>query len=500
MCILLSGVLARTQAQGHIMNGLEKSYVSLLNKIFKRHAVALIPPAACVIGAAVSFCFIDYKLLPQVSSKSLAADISFPLGTSLEKMRRAGLEITKVLLERPFIKSLQVSGGIEKDDVGTLSKPGELTEKIRLQMEFTIPADKAKAHIEKLFSETMYTLLFTENTNLLSQLLDTSYDLTILRSNGVDLVYNTAKSIAGDGVIIVPDAVNSEPVFTPDRIAAARYSISAQYMAAIARAALEGAYAVPFYEAGRTIPILVKFRDDDMKSLSDLENTLVRLEDAYIPLRILGRLTREQNEKILYRYNRADAKILYNYPREKLSGNSELENPGDRELREMTENGIYLLIITVLLLYLVLGAQFESFVMPLLFLAALPPSFAGALLFLVLSGNSLNINSVIALIVLFGISVNNSILLYEACTAQKKLNANTLAVSCGGKLRAILATTLTTIIAQIPFAVDPQKTNAQSSLSAAVIGGLIFSLALVLTVIPLCFLIAPPGKKTVKNA
>jgi multidrug efflux pump subunit AcrB len=500
MCILLAGVLARSQAQGRIMNGLEKAYVSLLNRIFKNHAIVLIPPAVCVVAAAVSLCFIDYKLLPNVSSKSLAAGISFPLGTSLEKMRRAGLEITKVLLERPYVKSLQVSGGIEKDDVGTLSKPVEQTEKIRLQMEFTIPADKAKVYIENLFRETMYTLIFTENTNLLSQLLDTAYDITVLRSNGVDLVYDKAKAIAGDGVIIVPDAVNSEPVFTPDRISAARYSISAQYMAAIARAALEGVYAVPFYEAGRTIPILVKFRDDDMRSLSDLENTLVRLEDSYIPLRILGNLTEEENEKILYRYNRADAKILYNLPREKLAGNSELENPGDRELREMTENGIYLLIITILLLYLVLGAQFESFVMPLLFLAALPPSFAGALLFLVLSGNSLNINSVIALIVLFGISVNNSILLYEACTAQKEPNANTIAVSCGGKLRAILVTTLTTIIAQIPFAVDPQKTNAQSSLSAAVIGGLVFSLALVLTVIPFCFLIAPPGKKTVKNA
>jgi multidrug efflux pump subunit AcrB len=489
LCMLLAGVLARSPPQGRIMNKLEKNYISLLNKIFRTKAIAFIPLAVCVITAVISFCFIDYELLPHVSSKTLSADLSFPLGSSLDKMRQSGMEITKVLLEQPYVKSLQVSGGIEKDDIGTLFKPDEQSEKIKLRMELAVPADAAKQYIGNLFNGTVYTPLFTENTSLLSQMLDVSYDLTVLRSNTPESVYNEAKTAASGGVVIIPDSVAAETAFTPDRVSAARYSISAQYMAAVARATLEGAYAAPFYEAGRTIPVLVKFRDEDISSLSDLENTLVRLEEAYVPLRVLGNLTRQENEKILYRYNRADAKILYNFPAEKLGANSALENPGRQELREMTVNGVYLLVVTVLLLYLVLGAQFESFIMPLLFLLALPPSFTGALLFLVISGNSLNINSVIALIVLFGISVNNSILLYEASIAQKEIRLNTLAASCGRKLRAILVTTVTTVIAQIPFAFDPQRINSQSSLSIAVIGGLIFSLALVLTVIPLCFFV-----------
>jgi HAE1 family hydrophobic/amphiphilic exporter-1 len=207
----------------------------------------------------------------------------------------------------------------------------------------------------------------------------------------------------------------------------------------------------------------------------------------------LGTFTGEDNEKVLYRYNRMDAKQLYNYPAEKLKNDTSLLNPGMRDLQEMTGNSLTLLIVTLLLLYLVLGAQFESFSIPLLFLLSLPPAFSGALLFLVISGNTLNINAIIALVVLFGISVNNAILLYEACISKKseygrtQFPRETIISACTGKLRAVMVTTVTTVAALIPFAIDPQKMNAQSSLSVAVIGGLIFSFVLVLTVIPLCF-------------
>ena len=141
-----------------------------------------------------------------------------------------------------------------------------------------------------------------------------------------------------------------------------------------------------------------------------------------------------------------------------------------------------------------MGAQFESFSIPFLLLLALPPAFSGAFLSLVLAGKSININSIIALIVLFGVSVNNSILLYESCIAKITLNKKTILEACWEKLRAILITNLTTIGALIPFAIDPDNISAQSSLSLAIIGGLLFSVIIVLIVIPVVFFLVLPKR------
>jgi multidrug efflux pump subunit AcrB len=89
----------------------------------------------------------------------------------------------------------------------------------------------------------------------------------------------------------------------------------------------------------------------------------------------------------------------------------------------MIRGGLVLLAITIVLLYLSMGAQFESFFIPLILLLAIPPSFSRAFFLLLATGLKPDINSVIALVVLFGISINNSILLYESCAA---LNGRTM--------------------------------------------------------------------------
>ena len=134
-----------------------------------------------------------------------------------------------------------------------------------------------------------------------------------------------------------------------------------------------------------------------------------------------------------------------------------------------------------------MGAQFESFTITFLLLIALPPSFSGAFLFLDIFGKSLNSNSIIVLIVLFGKSVNNSILLYESCISKKTITTDAIINSCKEKLRAIIITNITTICALLPFAIDPFNKSSESSLAITIIGGLIFSVILVLLVVPVLF-------------
>ncbi len=160
------------------------------------------------------------------------------------------------------------------------------------------------------------------------------------------------------------------------------------------------------------------------------------------------------------------------------------QNPDAENLKELKQNTVVLLFIVILLLYCVMGAQFESFTIPLFMLLALPPAFSGAFLFLFICSQTLNINSVIALVVLFGTSVNSAIILWENIKAVPQLTAKTLCLCCKQKLRSILITNLTSALALLPFAIDPLHKNSQSSMAVAICGGLIFSFVIVLFVVP----------------
>ncbi|MCD6122550.1 MAG: efflux RND transporter permease subunit, partial [Spirochaetales bacterium] len=144
--------------------------------------------------------------------------------------------------------------------------------------------------------------------------------------------------------------------------------------------------------------------------------------------------------------------------------------------------------VALLLLYLFLGAQFESFIEPLILLAALPLSLIGVIPMLILGGSSLNLNSALGILVLFGISVNNSIVLKNTIKHRTgrtgKADINTIVAGSAERLRPILITTITTIAALIPTAFNIFGESPQSSLALAVIGGLAVSSLLILFVIP----------------
>jgi multidrug efflux pump subunit AcrB len=473
------------------MRKAEKKYTGILRSILghSRYFWTIIG-VGCLIGLA-SFLFIDYRLLPRLSSKTLNGEIPFLPGTTLEKMQNDAARIALQLLNEPYIDSVNISGGLEHNNFPVLSIPEEYPEKLRVNLSLNIPSEKAIPRIRKMFEGSPNDITLSGQGDILSRLLELQDHITILRCDTAEIARNQAVELQSAGATIIPNIMMAESVFTPDRLAAARFSVSAQYMAAVARNTLEGVYTLSYYEGGREIPILIKFRESDIRSVGDLENTLVQLENAYVPLRALGSISVKENEKVLYRYNRKDAKQLLNFIPPK-DNPLDTVSPGKTELTEFAHNALFLLILTVLLLYLALGAQFESFAIPLVLLIALPPAFSGAFLALLITGSTLNINSVIALIILFGISINNSILLYETYVAQKTRDKESLINSCKEKLRAILITNSTTIVALIPFAIDPFHTNAQSSLSVAIIGGLVFSTILVLTILPALFLYILP--------
>ncbi|MGB9073695.1 MAG: efflux RND transporter permease subunit [Terriglobales bacterium] len=150
------------------------------------------------------------------------------------------------------------------------------------------------------------------------------------------------------------------------------------------------------------------------------------------------------------------------------------------------------LILSVVLVYLILVAQFASFVDPFIILLAIPPGLAGVLLFLLATGTTLNIMSLMGVVMMVGIVVSNSILIVEF-TRQLRARGTPLreatAVASRLRLRPVLMTSLATLLGLIPMALKlGTGAEAYAPLARSIIGGLLVSVVVTVYLVPAAYL------------
>ncbi len=157
------------------------------------------------------------------------------------------------------------------------------------------------------------------------------------------------------------------------------------------------------------------------------------------------------------------------------------------------------LILSILLVYLVLMAQFASFLDPFIILTAIPPGLAGVLLILLLTGSTINIMSLMGVIMMAGIVVSNSILIVEFAGHLHETGlpiAEAVVQSCRIRLRPILMTSLATLLGMIPMALGMEAGSEQyAPLARAIIGGLGVSVVLTVFLVPAVYLIVHGRKE-----
>jgi len=158
------------------------------------------------------------------------------------------------------------------------------------------------------------------------------------------------------------------------------------------------------------------------------------------------------------------------------------------------------LILSVVLVYLVLVAQFASWKDPSIILLAIPPGLAGVLLFLLATGTTLNVMSLMGLVMMVGIVVSNSILIVEFARHlhhDGKPLVEAVSTASRLRLRPILMTSLATLLGLIPMALGTEPGSEQyAPLARAIIGGLLVSVVVTVYLVPAAYLIMHRGKET----
>jgi multidrug efflux pump len=159
-----------------------------------------------------------------------------------------------------------------------------------------------------------------------------------------------------------------------------------------------------------------------------------------------------------------------------------------KDFRESSNSLLFAFLLALVLVYLTLAAQFESFADPLIIMFTVPLALAGAMLSLYIFGQTLNIFSQIGIIVLVGIVTKNGILIVEFANQLKEQGASIKEAVVGSavqRFRPILMTSLATALGALPIALAlGAASKSRMPMGIVIIGGLMFSLVLTLYVIP----------------
>lgn len=305
----------------------------------------------------------------------------------------------------------------------------------------------------------------------------------------------------------------SELQLVPDRRRATELGVSVSELGTTVSALVGGNTIGKFSSGGRRIDIRMRLLASQRTRPEDLSGVLIRSQSGgFVPLSMLvtanetpvqqtiSRLDRERairlSANVAPGHSQAEAIAKVNELARELPVGCRVVAGGQSSQLEETTNGLgFAMLIGVLVAYMVLASQFNSFWQPVTVLTILPLAISGAVLGLVLTGKSLNLFSMIGLLLLMGIVKKNSILLVEYADQvheHEKLPAREAMQKAGPlRLRPILMTTVATMMAAVPpvLGLGP-GTETRSPMAAAVLGGLTVSTILSLVVVPAFYVVS----------
>ena len=316
------------------------------------------------------------------------------------------------------------------------------------------------------------------------------YESPVFQMADVDLKFSKPEA----RVIINRDKANVMGVSTQDIAQTLQYGLSGQRMGY-------------FYMNGKQYEILAEINRQQRNKPSDLKSIYVRSDRGEM-IQLDNLISLEENvaPPQLYHYNRfLSATVSAGLAKGKTIGQGldemdriAAETLGDdfrtaltgdsKEFRESSSSLMFAFILAIVLIYLILAAQFESFKDPLVIMLTVPLAIAGALVFMGLTGQTMNIFSQIGIIMLIGLVAKNGILIVEFANQKQDAGLDKMHAvreSALQRLRPILMTSASTVLGMLPLTVASGEGAAgRVAMGIAVVGGMVISTMLTLYIVP----------------
>ena len=294
---------------------------------------------------------------------------------------------------------------------------------------------------------------------------------------------------------------------TIDRQKAAQSGISTQEIGRTLQLALSGRRYGYFIYNDRQYEVIGQLDRQERSAPADLRSLFLKAEGGeMVSLDNLVKMNESVSPPAIYRYNQSYSATISATPAAGVSlgeaikemdaiakgvCHQALARPWQVKagiMRRAVQALIFAFIFAIILIYLVLAAQFESLIDPFIILLTVPMALTGALLSLWITGHSINVFSEIGIIMLIGLITKNGILIVEFANQRKEEGMSVrdaVLAAASSRFRPILMTTLAMIFGTLPIALSlGTSSGSRTSLGIAVVGGLIFAGLLTLYVIP----------------
>lgn len=493
--------------------GFENLYQKGHRFIFKHHRLSFIFFLILAGLSAVLFKTTDKKQMPEVQQVDFMLHAAWNENISLRESEKRiqklyeniknNIEITNSYLGRQqFLLKKESKQSYNQFSMYIKAKPDKNIEKIKQILQKTLNKQFPLASFTFVRSKTAYEYIFpVAESDIAAE--------TISAQSIESLTYPEFASLIPDIKTLKPYSGLKLPEyesFYSVKVNAEKcllYNLKPETLYKELKSLIESVEVSSIKSLNRYLPIVIKSNKTNLNSILS-RNFIINENDEKIPLHNLISIKKIRAFKKIYANNHSEyipLEFKTDYPEtlmQNLQAFAERHSKfyfnfsgayfaGNKLIKEL----LWVLLISVALLYFILAAQFESLVLPLIILIELPIDIFGALLLLELGGYSLNLMSAIGIVVMSGIIINDSILKIDAIN-QFRLQGFELnqAIEKGGqkRLKSILMTSFTTIFALLPLLFfSGVGADLQKPFAITVIGGLTLGTIVSLYLVPLAY-------------
>jgi HAE1 family hydrophobic/amphiphilic exporter-1 len=496
-------------------------YGRLLEKVIaKRKTVILV--SLFVLGIALLLIpRLGNEFMPRSESAGFTINLKLPEGSSLDLTARTTSSAEKMIRELLGERLLLVYSQAGADNTSSFSQTGKqkgdntASIKVIMAAEYVLSAENTISVIEQWLKsipdlETSFT---REETALQSSLGTSEAPFTLEISGGdhaeLERILNECRAIleTNKGLYNITTSLDEgtpEVEVQIDRFRTSYYSVTVENIISQVKSYLSGSSAGSFEKDGEMKDITIRLGDLSLLSLSDM---MINAGAVMVPLSELAKIktimapreiTRRNQSRTSYIYAMVNSNMAFDKViKEAESSLSGVKLPVDYRIeftgeelkrKESMANLSFALLLSLILVFMVLAAQFESVLQPFIIMLTIPLAGVGTVLTFYLLGKPLNMMAYIGIIMLGGIAVNNAIILVDRINQLRKSGLpkkDAIVMAGSQRIRPILMTSLTTILALLPLTIGiGESASLRSPMALAVIGGLVSSTILTLVVIP----------------
>ena len=509
------------------LDAFDNGYAALLRWVVGHKIITILLCLATFFGSLVLVKDVGTEFFPTADNARLGVNLELPIGTRVEVAKEVTDRLVKEWKQKyPEIDVINYTTGSASSDNTFASLSDNGPHIVSMNIRLSDPGDRTRSITEiaelmrqdlKNYPEYKKALVNVGGSRGGSMGGQATVDFEIYGYDFAETdsvaqrLKNALAQIPGTADITISRSdYQPEYQIDFDREKLAIYGLNLQTAATYVRNRINGALASRFREDGEEYDIKVMYDPGSRQSIEDIRNILIyNAAGQSVRLRDVGEVVERFSPPTIERKDRERiitvSTVVQGAPMSEVVAKAneaidKMDLPqgvsvsiaGSFEDQQDSFSDLLILaVLIIILVYIVMAAQFESYTYPGIIMTSLLFAFSGVFIILWLTGHTLNVMSMIGAIMLIGIVVKNGIVLIDYITLNRErgLSVRRAVIDAGrSRLRPVVMTTLTTILGMVPMAVGTgQGAEMWRPMGTAVIGGLTFSTILTLLFVPVLY-------------